>query len=235
MNHNELKILGEAGLYERVDKSFMDKAVGNFNVLILQLAYKKNGDIPGINNNSHPDKNVCLYNSIGVIYPYLNKQQKNMVVKAHLRQFKPIEQSHVNHNHTRFIREPLLLADICAASKSRYWPGFSSESYLWEDEKSFSDLEKQIMENGLFKTKKVKSDFLVAYGLLSSDISKFGEDYIKVVQPEFLNRVLDGIVTVAIDGNRNKGYITREMKALRKRLPKSTHEKLEEFKEIMIN
>jgi hypothetical protein len=235
MNYKELKRLGEAGLYERVDKTSRDKAVDEFNILVFQLAYKKNKEILGISYDLHPDKNVHLYNSIGVIYPQLNKQQKKIVVLAHLRQFKPIEQQYVNHNHTRFIREPLLLADISAASKSHYWPGFGNESNLWEDEKSFSDLENEIMENGLFKTNKVKSDFLAAYGLLCSDVSKFGGDFIKAAQPEFLNRVLEGIVTVTIDGNRNRRFITKEMKSLRKRLPKLTHEKLEEFKDMLIN
>jgi len=234
MNHNELKILGEAGLYERVDKSFVDKAVRNFDFLIYKLE-DGNGDAPEFNYNSHPSKNVCLYNSVGAIYPYLNNQQKKEVVEVHLKRFKIIEQSHVNHNHMRFIREPLLLADICAASKSYYWPGFDNESDLWEDEKNFSYLEKEIMENGLFKTKKVKSDFLVAYGLLCADLSKFGEDYIKIVQPEFLDRVLEGIVTITVDGIRNKRHVAKEMAALRKRLPKSTHEKLEEFKKMMFN
>jgi hypothetical protein len=198
--------LGKKGLLERLSHSEREEGLSNWEVLL---------------NSS---KNV--YNSIGAIYPLLNVENRKKVVKNTLNEFDGIRYDVVNRDYTPQIREPLLLADIII-QREIYWPGLHDEEKIWKENKSFSKIEKEVMaENGLFKLDKVNSDFLVAYALMRTDFTSFGEDYIKAANPEFLSRVIEGIVNLRVYNLTDKIEIEEGIKRLHETLPKSIHERI---------
>ena len=188
---------------------------------------KKYERIQGIGDDFIPDSD--LYNVVGSIYPLLDRRQRNEVVGAHLNQFDGLNYLAVNSNHTPNIREPLLLADITIV-RPLYWPGLHDEKHLWDGKVSFAELEKEIMdEKGLFDPSKVRSDFLVAYALMRKDFTSFGEDYAKTANPEFLNRVVKGIVALRFARTKTE-EIEKGRNRLYELLPKIVHGRIEDLR-----
>ncbi|MFA5953684.1 MAG: hypothetical protein WC812_03760 [Candidatus Pacearchaeota archaeon] len=138
----------------------------------------------------------ALYNSIGLIYPILDRETKNYALKKILGILDGIKSDYVQISHTSYIHEPLLLSDITIA-RPIYWPGLDEGKFLINKSKIFPDFKVEFIdENGFFKKDKVNSDFLVGYSLLRSDFCNWGEDYVNIVNQNFLNRVLKGIVSM---------------------------------------
>ena len=173
----------------------------------------------------------ALYNAVGAAYPFLEREQKNNALTQILNILDGRNYAEVNGargaGHTTGIREPLLLSDI-AIARPLYWPGLHEEENLWKKCSSFEDFKKQNMnEEGMFKKDRVKSDFIVAYSLLRSDLANFGEDYIKAANPDFLERTLQGIVGMRFARTKTPDEIKNGRERLHTILPKSTHEKIE--------
>lgn len=224
-----VKIIGSLGLLERLNEEIRNEGLANFPFLINSVRDQKYETTQGIGADFIPDDN--LYNAVGAVYPLLDIEQKNDAIKAHLNQLDGINYYYVNRNHTPFIREPLLLTDITIA-RPLYWPGLHDEEHLWRKKNSFSEIEKEIMtERGLFRADKVKSDFLVAYALMRSDFTRFGGDYIKVANPEFLERVLKGIVALRFAKETSKEEIDKGRNRLCILLPKAIHDKVEDLRQ----
>jgi len=223
-----IQTLGQSGLLERLDENSRSQGLSDHQILIGMVRDKNYERVQGIGDDFIPDSD--LYNVAGAIYPLLDRRQRDEVVSAHLNQFDRLNYSAVNSNHTPNIREPLLLADITIA-RPLYWPGLNDEKCLWDGKGSFAELEREIMaENGLFDSSRVRSDFLVAYALMRNDFTRFGDDYVKVANPEFLDRVMKGIVALRfarakdeeIDSGRNRLYDL---------LPKAVHDKIESLRQ----
>lgn len=223
-----IKTLGSLGLLERLDKKTRDMGLSDYQLLINLVGDKKYKRVQGIGDDFIPD--AGLYNAVGAIYPLLDRGQRDEAVRAHLRQFDMLNYLAVNSNHTPNIREPLLLADIIIV-RPLYWPGLKDEKHLWNGKASFSDLEKEIMtEGGLFEPAKVKSDFLVAYALMRKDFTSFGEDYAKSANPEFLNRVIKGIVALRF-ANAAKDQVNKGRERLYELLPSLVHDRIEPLRQ----
>lgn len=223
-----IETLGNLGLLERLDEVTKNKGLLDYQVLVDIVRDKKYERVQGIGDDFIPDVN--LYNAIGAIYPILDRWQRDEAIRAHLSQFDRLNYLAVNLNHTPNIREPLLVADITIARPS-YWPGLKDEEHLLNRRDSFAELERDIMiENGLFDRTKVRSDFLVAYALMRKDFTSFGEDYVKSANPEFLNRVMKGIVALRF-ANATKEQMDKERKRLYELLPKSVHDKIESLRQ----
>ncbi len=220
-----IKTLGGLGLLERLNDKTKQAGLSDSQLLINSVRDKKYERVQGIGDDFFPDTN--LYNAVGAIYPLLNRKQKNNAIKAHLNQFDVVNYSSVNTNHSPYIREPLLLADI-AIARHLYWPGLYEEEQLWKGKESFTRLQEDIMkENGLFDKTKVKSDFLVAYALMRNDFTNFGDDYVKIANPDFLDRVIKGIVALRFFERKTKEEINKGRKRLYELLPKAVHDKIE--------
>jgi len=205
--------LGQGGLIERLDEDTKNQGLSEHQTLINLLKEKIECD-------------TNLYNAVGAIYPLLGKIDKHKAIRAHLNQFRTLNYLTVSFFYTPCIREPLLLADI-AVNCSLYWPGLMDQDYLRSEKKSFTKLEKEIMDkNGLFNPKKVNSDFLAAYALMRKDFTSFGDDYVKAANPQFLERVLKGIVALRF-AKVSKEEIDNERNRLYQLLPKSVHDKIE--------
>ncbi len=137
-----------------------------------------------------------LYNAVGEIYPYLEREQKDKALRQILNILDKRNYLEVNgdrgYGHTPGIREPLLLADIFIA-RPLYWPGLHDEGHLWKG-KDFDEIRRDVIdENGKFVKNKVKSDFLLAFALLRNDVGNFEKDYIGCANPSFLEEVMKGI------------------------------------------
>lgn len=221
--------LGRAGLIERAGKDLVDSVMRNFTSLANGVRNKKYERVPGIGDDFIPDVNG--YNLLGAMYPALNREQKDFALRAVLAQFSDVNYLYVNVNHTPFIREPTLLADIKIV-RPLYWPGLRDQANLLNGKESFAEIEREIMDDkGLFNPEKVKSDFLVAYSLLRSDSTNFGEDYVKAANPTFLDRTLRGIVATRFANASDDKQVGAGMSRLKVLLPASTHDKLEQYRQ----
>ncbi len=218
--------LGSLGLLERLDQRLRKQGTSNYQFLIERVRNKDYKGKPGIKRDDIiPD--CDLYNAVGAIYPLLNRQQRDDAIRAHLSQLKFLNYVYVNLNHTPNIREPLLLADIISTERL-FWPGLRDEEQIWDGKRSFEEIEKDVMtEYGLFDLTKVKSDFLVAYALMRKDLTSFGEEYVRAANPEFLNRVMKGIVTIGFANIEDNQKINKRKKKLKELLPESVHDRID--------
>ena len=138
----------------------------------------------------------AFYNSVGAIYPFLDRETKNYALEKILKIFDYLRNDYVQISHTSYIREPLLLSDIQIV-RGQYWPGLEGEEgeRLIKKHKLFCDFKSEFIDgDGFFNKDIVNSDFIVAYSLLRSDFCDWGESYIQIVNSNFLERVVKGIV-----------------------------------------
>jgi hypothetical protein len=169
----------------------------------------------------------AVYNAVGEVYPYLERPQKNRVLGRVLDCMDKLNYVYVQLSHTPFIREPLLLADIKIV-RWLYWPGLNDEENLWKGRQGFYEIHHEIMdENEMFRKNVVKSDFLVACALLRKDFCNFGEEYAKAANPEFLERVMKGIVAMRFARAENSEDVSSGKARLEELLPESLHSRIE--------
>ncbi len=184
--------LGKAGIKERVNQEGLDEGVGRIDDLLERLSYCRPPFVQGIGDDFMPDSR--LYDAIGALYPILERDKKNQVLTAFFRQLYGIRDDHVQTNHTAYIREPLLLAEL-GGIKRVWWPGTDDVNPILSKHESFDTLRSTFMNgNGLFKVETVKSDFVMGYALLRNENRHIAEKYAECANPEFLDRVVQGYV-----------------------------------------
>lgn len=158
----------------------------------------------------------------------MERSQKDKALKQILKILDGINSSYVQISHTPYIREPLLLADISICRRI-YWPGFDDGLNLIKKYSSFKKFKNEtIDEKGFFRRNKVKSDFILATVLMHGKYSEWGNNYIDVANPNFLNRVFNGIVTMDFSQVCQHKFGERVMK-FNNIWPKRFAEKLEEI------
>lgn len=173
----------------------------------------------------------AVYNAVGAVYPFLNREQKKKALSEIFRILNKQNYLIVNSIHTPGIREPLLLSDIGIAVPL-YWPGLYEGDRLIKKYPDFYGFKEDIIdEQGLFKTDKVESDFLVAYSLLRSDMCDYGEEYIKAADEFFLERTLQGIVARRFARTKDQNEIEKSTRRLKELLPGSVHDKIEPLRQ----
>lgn len=198
-----------------------------------------------------------LYNAVGAAYPYMDREQKDDALWQLFaildKQNTAIITGDRGVGHTTGIREPLLITDI--SNVRPYWPGLGEGKWIIKQFENFSDLQSKLIdENGMFKPKSsahaigggpsgVNSDFVVAYALLRKKYSDFGEYYMEVANPAFLERVIKGIITLNFGYIQSEKYLRHEGKEksekhIAKRrarlielLPESIHHKIEPLRQ----
>ena len=170
---------------------------------------------------------AAVYNAVGEVYPYLERPQKNKALREVLNCMDSVNCAYVQTSHTPFIREPLLLSDIKIV-REVYWPGIKDEEDLWKGKESFYEVREELIdENGLFKRNVVKSDFLVACALLRKDFCSFGNEYAEIANPQFLERVIKGIVAIRFAHAKTLEDVSRGNARLEELLPESLHSRIE--------
>lgn len=137
----------------------------------------------------------AIYNSVGTVYPYLERTQKNKALKQVLNILDGQNYQYVQISHTPYIREPLLLSDICVC-RCLYWPGLDDGIRKIRAYNNFKEFKEDNMNNGLFKREKVRSDFILATTVMHKMYSSWGEEFVKEIEPNFLSRVYKGIVAI---------------------------------------
>ncbi len=177
----------------------------------------------------------AVYNSVGAVYPYLERPQQDKALQKLLKIWDGINYGYVNGarstGHTTGIREPLLLADIHNV-RPLYWPGLDEARLVLKQFSSFEDLaEKIIDKDGLFRPQLVNSDFQVGYGLLRSDFCSYGEQYVQRANPSFLERTVQGITWMRFGRSTTEEDIEEGRKRLHELLPTSVHEKVELYRQ----
>lgn len=193
----------------------------------------------------------AIYNTVGSVYHELDRKMKDLALEQLFKIFGYRRYDEVQESHTSGIREPLLLADIYIA-EHLYWPGLDEGRRILEKYKDFQTLRRELIDDqGLFfhsgmkedslqivseatpelKMRSVNSDFVVAYSLLRLDFCEFGEEYVKVAHPTFLDRTLHGIVAMRFGRAETEEDIKNGIKRLEELLPKSLHLFIEPMRE----
>jgi hypothetical protein len=192
----------------------------------------------------------AVYNAVGLVYPELNREMKDLALIELLKIFDRYRYDIVQLSHTAGIREPLLLSDISIAEPF-YWPGLDEGKEILKEYHDFPILKTALIDdNGLFfhsgvnwdfkeivdegrdtlkiaRHRAVNSDFVVAYSLLRSDFCDYGEDYIGIANSAFLDRTLRGIVAMRFSEAETEDDIKKGKERLHQLLPKSLHERIE--------
>jgi len=185
------------------------------------------GFIEAVAGGPHETVPSAVYNAVGEVYPYLERPQKDKALRKVLDCMDKINYVYVNVSHTPFIREPSLLSDIQIV-RWLYWPGLHDDEHLWENKTDFSEIQDEIMDkHGMFRKNVVRSDFLVAYSLLRKDIGNFGEEYASAANPEFLERVMKGIVAMRFAHAESEQEVIKGKRRLEGLLPESLHSRIE--------
>ena len=155
---------------------------------------QKKSRIRGIGDDYVSD--IAAYNALGAVYSNLPEPVRAQALTAYLNQMDNVNYRYVSKKHTSLISEPLAVSDICTA-RGLYWPGLVEGRRLVYQHQTFTEFERKVMTaDGLFKVEEVRNDFTVAYAVLRSDRSSFGADYAKASHPQFLERVIEGIVAM---------------------------------------
>jgi hypothetical protein len=219
-----IKVLGNAGLQERLDAKTRSEGIKYSDGIIGFLEGLEVERVQGIGDDFIP--NIKLYNMIGAIYPALQPESRKRALNAYMRQFNRINYISVQENHTPFIREPLVLADIDNESHL-YWPGLDEGKNIIKRHDNFAELKEEVMDgNGLFKPEAVNSDFCVGYALLRNDMSPFGDEYSKACNPAFLDRVVEAVVLMRT-GHDDGHNIEKGKSRLKELLPSRLHGTIE--------
>lgn len=171
-----------------------------------------------------------VYNAVGAVYPYLDRKMKDRALGKVLSILDRLNYVYVNTIHTPGVREPLLLSDI-QIKRWLYWPGLDEGRHLLGKNPLFAEWQFELMdEKGMFKRDRVQSDFCVAYSLLRSDFCNFGEDYVHVANPQFLDRTMQGIVAMRFARAQTAEQISEGRERLKVLLPESLHGRIDELR-----
>lgn len=169
----------------------------------------------------------AVYNAVGGVYLYLEKNQRFAALRQVLRCLDKYNTKIVQDTHTCGIRDPILLTDI-AIVRPPYWPGLDEGWAKIKNFSSFNELEKEMIDDeGMFKKTKVRSDFIMAWTLLCSQWSPWGEDYVKIANPKFLERILKGLVNYCFSNRSTAESINSELQNFKANLPQSTYHRIE--------
>jgi hypothetical protein len=209
------KIETAFSIYHKISKEVLD----NFSQLLWMNPEKALDQLISIYDNSldkvYSDENgknnrcfvemICggpheaipsaVYNSVGTIYPFLDRKIKDNALKKILSILDGIRYDYVQFSHISYIKEPTLTSDI-TISRPLYWPGMGEgENLIKKYNNLFCDFKSEgIDKNGIFNQEIVDSDFIVAYSFLRNDFCNWGEEYVKIANTKFLERTINGII-----------------------------------------
>lgn len=172
-----------------------------------------------------------IYNAVGHFYPRLKQEHRSKALREIFRIMDHQNYFGVQQAHTSYIREPLLLADICTAVPL-YWPGLYEGKNLVKSYETFDKIREETMTaDGLFRPEAIKSDFLVAYSFLRTDTSNFWEDYLRVANRSFVGRTLMGVVELVFAFSKEP--VEKDMETIKKFLPKQVHELIDPMRKSL--
>lgn len=181
----------------------------------------------------------ALYNTVGVAYPSFKREDKDYALGQLLSIMDKLNYADVNgsrgEGHTPGIREPLLLSDI-GITRPLYWPGMRKQERKIGECRDFSEFRDRFMTaDGLFKSWEIESDFLMAYSVLRSDFSDFGEEYCEAAEESFLDRTVRGIVALRFAPRSIDSVSEEEIEERRERLrfllPSPLHPQIDEYRD----
>lgn len=120
-----------------------------------------------------------------------------------------------------------MLTDI-AIVRPPYWPGLDEGWAKIKQFPSFNEFRKEMIdERGMFRKDKVQSDFVMAWTTLCSAWSKFGDEYARAANPEFLERTLKGLVNYCFYNRKTQESIAEGIAEFKANLPLIVHHRLE--------
>ncbi|MCK4634749.1 MAG: hypothetical protein KAT37_02640 [Candidatus Aenigmarchaeota archaeon] len=213
-----INTLGDAGLPERLDKSTFKEGVKYADKLIELVKGIRPKRVQGVMDDFLPD--TALYNALGAIYSGLTPDSKKDALNAYITQFDHVNYFYIQINHTPYIREPLVLADVFVEN-ALYWPSLDEGKKLVKEYNNFANFKEEVMmPDGMFNPKKIDSDFCVAFAALRSDMSQYGPEYTKACHPKFLDRVIEGIVNMRIGRKDPKEGLPQEVHSIIEKMKK---------------
>lgn len=222
-----LGVLGRAGLQEHVHPNTLKAGIENSEEIFNVVRKKTYKWVQGIGDDFIPDTD--LYNAVGAIYPALPREQQDAALRAVLSQLDCVNTRYVQINHTPYIREPLLHADLWVV-RVVYWSGLGEGEAKIAKHGDFDDFQSSLMSaNGMFRRDKVNSDFCVAYAALSSDMFKHSQEYARAAHQGFLERVVKGAVNMRFGRAEDEEAVQKGRARLVELLPEITHPMIDKY------
>ena len=111
--------LGEAGIPERLHPDILLKGFSEAKNIIEAVKGLRPERVQGVMDDFLPDIN--LYNALGAIYASLPSELRKEALGAFLEQFGRVKYNYVQRNHTAYIREPLVIADLFIDKGNTYY------------------------------------------------------------------------------------------------------------------
>ncbi len=214
-----------AGIPERLDSLTLAEGIKRGGLFTNIVRDKRYARVQGIGDDFIPDTQT--YNALGAVYSRLPRSLRDEALGAYLAQLDNVNYIHVQDNHTPFIRDPQVLADLHVV-RPAYWPGLEEGERLLTGHHTFGSFAREHMVgSGLFNPKTVQNDFVVAYTLLRADKSSYGEAFAAVCSPPFLERVITGIAALRFGRVRDVATFEQGQARLRELLPREVHPLLE--------
>ncbi|MBX4196577.1 hypothetical protein KW805_03240 [Candidatus Pacearchaeota archaeon] len=229
-------------------KKAIDRIVGVYNKALDDAYEGERAMVESLAGGPHERIPWAVYNAVGAVYPYLDRDVKDHAVRQILNILDERNYVEVNGGrgagHTTGIREPLLLSDICLP-RGFYWPGLDEGKDVLKHF-SFSGIRGNLMtDEGMFKhsssadggagRRGINSDFVMAYTLLRSDQCAYGNDYLAIANPTFIDRTVKGIVALRFGKNLGEPMTDEKVEEARQRLftllPKSLHDRIDPLRE----
>lgn len=200
-----------------VYEATIDRAYGKDRVIVDTFA---GGPIESLN---YP-----LYNAVGAVYPYLDREARDDALRGVLSILDFINCVYVQEGHTNGIREPLLLADIVLC-RGVYWPGYEWETSEVKKYAEFATLQAERMgDRGLFNPRAGRSDFLMACAILFDKDCPFREEYARAANPIFLERVVRAVVAIDL-GAAPPNRLDEEKIKVQASFPPSLRDRVEKY------
>ncbi len=174
-----------------------------------------------------------FYNAIGVVYEHVDRKQKNPILRRVLNIFDHMNYAEVNGGrgvgHTTGIRSSELLSDVCIF-EPLYWPGlYEGREIIKKNNADYKPVVEQVLDTyGLIQQDNVRSDFLVTYALLRNDFWGHSEKFMELVEPKYLDRVINAMTGIRVANTTKKDEIQEGRSRLFELLPKATHPKIDE-------
>lgn len=229
--------------FEQLLNEDPDKAIGEINSVYhksVEAAYEdcEVKQYLGWVGGPNPHIIISILNSVGRKYPSFTDEQKMSALERFLCILDDTRSDVTNGSNLSFIgytpniREPLLLSDI-SISQPGYWPrerANAERKWIKRKFTSYDKLSKDLLlGDGTFDKKKIASDFLTALGILRND--RLADDYILAVDPQFLDRCVQGISELEFHfiDPADKSNIEKRRKKLHALFPKELYERIEDF------
>ncbi|MBR9703657.1 hypothetical protein GOV10_06460 [Candidatus Woesearchaeota archaeon] len=214
--------LGKAGVKERVP-FYAQEGLKRFDDLLSLVDAKRHPEKNNLGGVGWPDHR--LYNSLGVVYPWLDREEKDKVLDVVLEKMDNYSEPLVHTialDHLPFIREPLLFSDIvCVRNHSL---NLEEQAELLQEIVTQKEFLSFIGPDGLFRHEEIEQEFPLTYAAIRPDMSAHVYTALRHMNHLYLDRVITGVANMGL--SHLGGDKFKIVGSVKKLLSKDVHGKI---------